>query len=219
MSSSLAYADLVLLLTGGANGGSRRTAICSPGWIRPSATATTALPSSGSPTPCWGRSMAARSQGRRAAAGGRRLERALGGRRLGRSAVGFVVPGHGGGRRRQCGSWTPPALAAAFAAGLARLRAQTPAGPGDKTMLDALLPAVDGLRQGSGEGLGLPQDLRPGRRCRRPRRRSTKQFAARYGRARNLGPAAWGTRSRRHSHLAALRRLPRRPARTVGSSR
>ncbi|MCX6622433.1 MAG: DAK2 domain-containing protein, partial [Acidobacteria bacterium] len=37
------------------------------------------------------------------------------------------------------------AAAAAFRAGVARFRAQTPAQVGDKTMLDALAPAVDAL--------------------------------------------------------------------------
>ncbi len=38
------------------------------------------------------------------------------------------------------------AMAALFEAGLAKLRAQTPAKVGDKTMLDALVPAVEALR-------------------------------------------------------------------------
>ena len=43
-------------------------------------------------------------------------------------------------------------LAAAFEAGLAKLRAQTPAKPGDKTMVDALVPAVEAMRQAADAG-------------------------------------------------------------------
>ena len=66
-----------------------------------------------------------------------------------------------------------PGLAAAFEAGLAKLRAQTPAQPGDKTMVDALVPAVEALRQAADAGAEPAVAAGPGSR-RRPARRETR---------------------------------------------
>jgi dihydroxyacetone kinase-like protein len=59
-------------------------------------------------------------------------------------------------------------------------------------MLDALLPAVDSLRQGAAEGLSLPQLFSRAAEAAAQGAEATKQFQARYGRARNLGPRSVG---------------------------
>jgi len=82
------------------------------------------------------------------------------------------------------------ALAAAFEAGLAKFRAQTPAQVGDKTMLDALVPAIEALRAAA------EQDLAPmlaaAAEAAAKGAESTKTLQARFGRARNLGPRSIG---------------------------
>ena len=85
-----------------------------------------------------------------------------------------------------------PGLAAAFEAGLAKLRAQTPAKLGDKTMVDALVPAVEALRQAADAGRGTGRPSGPGGRGRPARRGEDQRVQARFGRARNLGPRTIG---------------------------
>ena len=55
-------------------------------------------------------------------------------------------------------------LAAIFEAGLAALRKQTKAQPGDKTMMDALVPAVTALRAAANSGKPVTEALRDGGR-------------------------------------------------------
>lgn len=83
-------------------------------------------------------------------------------------------------------------LAAAFESGLARFRAQTPAQVGDKTMLDALAPAVEALRAAVSEGLGAEEILAKAAEAARHGAESTKPLQAKFGRARNLGPRSVG---------------------------
>ncbi len=83
-------------------------------------------------------------------------------------------------------------LAAAFEAGLARFRAQTPAQPGDKTMLDALAPAVDGIRDAVRRNLSIEEVVATGAEAARQGAESTRPMQAKFGRARNLGPRSVG---------------------------
>jgi phosphoenolpyruvate---glycerone phosphotransferase subunit DhaL len=83
-------------------------------------------------------------------------------------------------------------LATVFEAGLAKFRAQTSAQVGDKTMLDALVPAVDALRVAVSEGLGSEQILARAAEAARLGAESTKSLQAKFGRARNLGPRSVG---------------------------
>lgn len=83
-------------------------------------------------------------------------------------------------------------LAAAFEAGLAKFRAQTPAQVGDKTMLDALAPAVEALRVATSEGFGAEEILARAAEAARLGAESTKSLQAKFGRARNLGPRSVG---------------------------
>ena len=65
-------------------------------------------------------------------------------------------------------------LAASFAAGLRAMEKQTKARPGDKTMMDALVPAVAGDRGLSELGRAHRARHGTGRRCRANRRGGNK---------------------------------------------
>jgi dihydroxyacetone kinase-like protein len=84
-------------------------------------------------------------------------------------------------------------LAAAFEAGLEKFRAQTAAQMGDKTMLDALAPAVAAIRAAAEEGLGAAEMLGRAAEAARQGAEGTKEMQARFGRARNLGARSIGS--------------------------
>jgi dihydroxyacetone kinase-like protein len=84
------------------------------------------------------------------------------------------------------------AVAAMFEAGLAKLRVQTPANVGDKTMLDALVPAVEALRRAADGGLGIQVAFARAAEAAEQGAQSTKDMQARFGRARNLGARTLG---------------------------
>jgi phosphoenolpyruvate---glycerone phosphotransferase subunit DhaL len=85
-----------------------------------------------------------------------------------------------------------PGLAAACEAGLAKLSAQTPAKVGDKTMVDALVPAIDAMRQAAAAGAEPAELLVQAAVAARKGAEGTTQLQARFGRARNLGPRTIG---------------------------
>jgi dihydroxyacetone kinase-like protein len=86
-----------------------------------------------------------------------------------------------------------PGTAAAFEAALAGVRKQTKAQPGDKTMMDALVPAVTAMRQAADAGEGLPAALAKAAAAAAKGAESTKAMRARFGRARNLGERSIGS--------------------------
>jgi dihydroxyacetone kinase-like protein len=80
--------------------------------------------------------------------------------------------------------------AAMFAAGLAGVRKQTQAAIGDKTMMDALIPAVEAMQA---ENFGDVQAvLDAAAKAAADGAEKTKDMAARFGRARNLGDRSIG---------------------------
>jgi len=85
------------------------------------------------------------------------------------------------------------ALAEAFEAALATVRKQTKAEPGDKTMIDALVPAVEGLRAAVDEGLDPAAALARAADAAEQGAASTKDMQARFGKAKNLGERSLGT--------------------------
>ena len=85
-----------------------------------------------------------------------------------------------------------PAVAKAFEAGLAAIQKQTPAKVGDKTMLDALIPAVEALRAAANEQ-DLAAVLARGAEAAEKGAAATKDLRARHGRARNLGDRSIGS--------------------------
>jgi len=85
-----------------------------------------------------------------------------------------------------------PTLAAMFEAGLAGVRRQSKAQIGDKTMMDALLPAVEAVRQAADEAKSIKEALREAAEAAEKGAVSTKEFQARFGRAKNLGDRTIG---------------------------
>jgi dihydroxyacetone kinase-like protein len=83
-------------------------------------------------------------------------------------------------------------VAAAFESGLAKLRQQTPAKVGDKTMLDALVPAVEALRRAADRGADVPEAMTLAADAASAGAEGTRALQARFGRARNLGARTIG---------------------------
>jgi dihydroxyacetone kinase-like protein len=83
-------------------------------------------------------------------------------------------------------------LAAMFEAGLAAVRRQSKAQIGDKTVMDALMPAVNAMRQAADEGKSIKEALQLAAEAAENGAASTKNLKARFGRAKNLGERAIG---------------------------
>ncbi len=84
------------------------------------------------------------------------------------------------------------ALAALFEAGLAGMRAHTKAEPGDKTLMDAMVPAIKALRAAADAGMTPPEALSQAADAATRGAIATKDMLARFGRARNLGDRTRG---------------------------
>jgi dihydroxyacetone kinase-like protein len=84
------------------------------------------------------------------------------------------------------------ALAASFESGMNALLRQTKARPGDKTMVDSLLPAVTALRAAAKSGTPIPSALGQAAAAAHAGAESTKTLVARYGRAKFLGEKTLG---------------------------
>jgi dihydroxyacetone kinase-like protein len=83
-------------------------------------------------------------------------------------------------------------LATAFEAGLAAVSKQTSAKPGDKTLMDALAPAVKALRMAADAGKTVDQALCDAASAARAGAESTRGLTARFGRAKFLGEKTRG---------------------------
>jgi len=83
-------------------------------------------------------------------------------------------------------------LATVFEAGLMGVRKQTKAQPGDKTMMDALVPAVETLRATADAGKSAAEALCDAAEAARTGAAATRNFAAKYGRAKLLGEKTLG---------------------------
>ncbi len=82
--------------------------------------------------------------------------------------------------------------AAALAAGMAGVRRRGKAELGDKTMLDALSPALDALNAALGEDVSLPDALRRSAGAAQDGMKATIPLVARKGRASYLGERSAG---------------------------
>ena len=87
---------------------------------------------------------------------------------------------------------TPDQVAAALRAGLDGVEARGKAYTGDKTMYDALAPAVDALEKALAEGTDLPVALGKARDAAMEGRDATIPMLARKGRASYLGERSVG---------------------------
>jgi dihydroxyacetone kinase-like protein len=83
-------------------------------------------------------------------------------------------------------------LAEMFAAGLQDVQLKGKAQPGDKTMVDALAPAVQALRDADERGLSVQEALASACRSAREGMERTRDMRARVGRARYQGEKAIG---------------------------
>jgi dihydroxyacetone kinase-like protein len=84
-------------------------------------------------------------------------------------------------------------LAAMFEGGLASLQKRTKAQAGDKTMIDAVLPAVAAARQAADGGGSAAEVLKRAAEGAGQGAASTEQMQAKFGRARNVGAKSLGT--------------------------
>ncbi|MHC4991551.1 MAG: dihydroxyacetone kinase subunit DhaL [Planctomycetota bacterium] len=83
-------------------------------------------------------------------------------------------------------------LAAAMEHGVARLRTYSKAGPGDKTLLDALLPAVEAVRATANEGGSVADALDAAAIAAEQGAERTTEMQAAFGRAKNIGERSIG---------------------------
>lgn len=86
-----------------------------------------------------------------------------------------------------------PGLAEAFSCGLAKVRKQTKAQPGDKTMIDALVPAVEAAGAAVAAGGDVAALLERAAEAAEQGAASTSAMQARFGRARNIKEQSIGT--------------------------
>ncbi|MGH9428550.1 MAG: dihydroxyacetone kinase subunit DhaL [Terriglobia bacterium] len=83
-------------------------------------------------------------------------------------------------------------LAAVFEAGLTSVMKQTKAQVGDKTMIDAFLPAVEALKAGAAANREIEATLRAAATAAHEGALSTKNFVARFGKAKFAGERTVG---------------------------
>ena len=83
-------------------------------------------------------------------------------------------------------------LAAMFEAGLAGVQKRTKAQVGDKTMIDALAPAVEAVRREAERGSDVAACLSAAADAAEAGACSTKELQARFGRAKNVGEKSVG---------------------------
>lgn len=79
-----------------------------------------------------------------------------------------------------------------FQAGLDNVRLSTKAQVGDKTLMDALIPAIDTMQSKKGTGASLAEIFRAAADAAKTGAESTEELVAKHGRARNLGERSRG---------------------------
>lgn len=101
----------------------------------------------------------------------------------------FAGMGEGAAGQKQLNA---AGLAAALEAGIAGIRQHSQAQVGDKTMMDALLPAVEAVRAAVAGEKDVSAALREAAEAARRGAEATKDMVAKFGRARNLGDRTKG---------------------------
>jgi dihydroxyacetone kinase-like protein len=79
-----------------------------------------------------------------------------------------------------------------FEQGVVSIQQQTKARVGDKTLMDALIPAVEALRSLADQGKTIPELLEAACQAATQGAESTRNFPARYGRAKHQGERTLG---------------------------
>jgi len=83
-------------------------------------------------------------------------------------------------------------LATLFEGGLATVRRRTKAQPGDKTMVDALVPAVEAVNKAAETGAEPAEALEAAAKAAQNGAAATRAMQARFGRAKNIGQKSVG---------------------------
>ncbi len=83
-------------------------------------------------------------------------------------------------------------LATVLEAGQAKLQKQTKAAEGEKTLVDALFPAIRAVREAADAGKGIREALATAAEAAAKGAEATKEMKAKHGRARNLGDRVIG---------------------------
>jgi phosphoenolpyruvate---glycerone phosphotransferase subunit DhaL len=91
-----------------------------------------------------------------------------------------------------------------FETGLASVERLTKARVGDKTMMDALVPAIRAFRESAEEGKGVFMALKSASEAAEKGAESTKTMVARYGRAKNVGEKTLGHQDPGATSIALL---------------
>ena len=110
------------------------------------------------------------------------------------SLLGAFFLGVGDATQAGISSWNCGEFAATFEIGLLALQSQTKAQPGDKTMMDALVPAVQALVTEAKTGNKISDALPAAARAASEGASATEKMVARYGRARLVGDKTKGHR-------------------------
>ena len=108
------------------------------------------------------------------------------------SLLGVFFLGMSDGLPDQCISLDCSGLADAFRSGLAAVQRQTKAQIGDKTMIDALTPALSALNAAARSGEDVGGAMKKAADAARSGAEATGNMIARYGRARLLGERTLG---------------------------
>jgi dihydroxyacetone kinase-like protein len=95
-------------------------------------------------------------------------------------------------------------LAASFTAGMHALAQQTKARPGDKTMMDALVPAVEAFEAAAVAGKTVREAMEEAAEAARRGADATKEMIAHYGRAKFLGEKTRGSPDAGATSIALL---------------
>jgi len=108
------------------------------------------------------------------------------------SLLGVFFGGISDGLPDPCDCLDCEGLAQAFQSGLSAVQRQTPAQPGDKTMIDSLAPAISALSDAAQCGAEIGGALQKAAEAAHLGAETTKNMTARYGRARLLGKKTLG---------------------------
>ena len=95
---------------------------------------------------------------------------------------------------------------AMFRAGLNSLQTMTNAKVGDKTMMDAMIPAIEAMEStiGANAGASLSDVMRAAADAAKSGAEKTAEYVAKFGRARNLGERSKGTADAGATSLALI---------------
>ena len=96
------------------------------------------------------------------------------------------------------------AFAGIFEAGLSSLRMHTKARVGDKTLIDALEPAVGELRAAAAQGFSIPECLEKAAQAAQKGATSTCNLVAKFGRAKYLRERTIGTQDPGATSIALI---------------